>query len=101
MRFTSYWEECQLDLQIFQTCECEKRAVYEILKTGIVDERAPVFTTYHDQDITLIRLHVYGQGTKFTKKIIDSDENSLHLYCSVDTMPCGKNTLNEKPLEQK
>ena len=44
---------------------------------------------------------MYGQGTKFTKKIIDSDENSLHLYCSVDTMPCGKNTLNEKPLEQK
>lgn len=78
--------------------ECEKRAVYEKLKTGMVGERAPVFTRYHDQDITLVISHVYGEGTKLTKKIIDYDENSLYLYCSVDTMPY---TLNEKQFDQK
>lgn len=44
---------------------------------------------------------MYGEGTKLTKKIIDYDENSLYLYCSVDTMPYGKNTLNEKQFDQK
>ena len=43
---------------------------------------------------------MYGEGTKLTKKIIDYDENSLYLYCSVDTMPYGKNTLNEKQFDQ-
>lgn len=32
-----YCDECQLDLQAFQSCGCDKAAVYELLRTWIVD----------------------------------------------------------------
>ena len=56
-----YCEECHSDLQALQKCGCEKKAVYELLRTGMVGGPAQVFTRYHDKNITRIRSHVYGE----------------------------------------
>ena len=82
---------------------CEKVAVYELLRTGMVDGPGQVFTSYHEKDITSIRSHVYGEKSKLTKGVIGFDANVLYLYCSGDVMPCGKDTLvlNNKPFDQK
>ena len=98
-----YCEECQSDKQALEKCECEKAAVYELLRTGMVGGPAQVFTRYHENNITCIRFYVYGEKGKLTKGIIGYDANGLYLYCSGDVMPCGKETLvvNKKPFEQK
>ena len=98
-----YCKECQLDMQALERCECEKTAVYELLRTGMVGGPAHVFTRYHEKDITRIRSHVYGEKSRLTKGIIGYDANSLYLYYSGDVMPCGKDTLivNKKPFDQK
>ena len=82
---------------------CEKVAVYELLRTGMVGGPGQVFTSYHGKDITRIRSHVYGEKSKLTKGVISFDANALYLYCSGDIMPCGKDTLglNNKPFDQK
>ena len=38
-----------------------------------------------------------------TKGVIGYGTNALHLYCSGDVLPCGKDTLvvNKKPFDQK
>ena len=103
LKYGGYCEECQLDLQALQKCGCEKAAVYELLRTGMVGGPAQVFTRYHEKDITRIRSHVYGEKSKLTKGTIGYDANALYLYCSGDVVPCGKDTLvvNKKPLDQK
>ena len=45
----AYCEECQLAMK------CEKAAVYELLRTGMVGGQAQVFTRYHEKGITRIR----------------------------------------------
>ena len=90
-------------MQALGRCECEKAAVYELLRTSMVGGPAQVFTRYHEKVITSIRSHVYGEKSKLTRDIIGYDANSLYLYCSGDVMPCGKDTLvvNKKPFDQK
>ena len=62
-----YCEECQLDMQALERCECEKTVVYELLRTGVVRGPKQVFTRYHEKDITRIRFHVYGENGELTK----------------------------------
>ena len=45
-------------MEAFEKCECEKAAVYELLKTGMVGGPAQVFTRYYEKDITCIRSYV-------------------------------------------
>ena len=61
-----------------------------------------VFARNHEEDITHIRSHVYGEKNNLTKGVIGYDANALYLYCSGDVMPCVKDTLvvNEKPFDQ-
>ena len=96
-----YCEECQLDLIALQNCGCEKTAIYELLRKDIMGGPAQVFMRYHEEDITHIRSHVYGEKSKLSKDAITYDANALYLYCSGDVMPCGKDTLvvNEKPFD--
>ena len=90
-------------MQALGRCECEKAALYELLRTSMVGGPAQVFTRYHEKVITRIRSHVYGEKSKLTRDIISYDANSLYLYFSGDVMPCGKDTLvvNKKPFDQK
>ena len=103
MKCGGYCEECQLDMKALEKCGCEKAAVYELLRTGMVGGPAQVFTRYHEKDITRIRSHVYGEKSKLTKGIIGYDVNALYLYSSDDVMPCGKDALavNKKRYDQK
>ena len=50
-------------MQALEKCVCEKTAVYELLRTGMVGWPAQVFTRYHEKDITCIRSHE-GKLTK-------------------------------------
>ena len=102
MKCGGYCEECPLDMQALEKCGCEKASIYELLRTGMVDGPAQIFTSYHEKDISRIRYHVYGEKRKLTKSVIGYDLNSLYLYCSGDIMPCGKETLvvNSKPFHQ-
>ena len=90
-------------MQALERCKCEKTAVSELLRTGMVRGPVQVFTSYHEKDITRIRPHVYGEKSNLTKGVIGYDANVLYLYCSGDVMPCGKDTLvvNKKPFDQK
>ena len=103
MKYAGYCGECQLDMQALERCGCEKAAVYDLLRTGMVGGPAQVFTRYHERVITRIRSHVYGEKSKLTKGVIGFDANSLYLYCSGDVMLCGKDRLlvNKKPFDQK
>ena len=92
LKYGVYCEECQPDMQALETCECEKTAVYELLRTDMVGGLAQVFTRYHEKDITHIRSHVYGEKSRLTKGVIGYDANALYLYCSGDLMPCDKDT---------
>ena len=87
-----YCKECQLDMQALERCECEKTAVYELLRTGMVGGPAHVFTRYHEKGITRIRSH----ESLLTKGAIGYDAIG-------DVMPCGKDMLvvNKKPFDQK
>ena len=51
-------------MQALEKCECEKTAVYDLLRTGMVGGPAQVFTRYHEKNITRIRSHVYGGKSK-------------------------------------
>ena len=84
-------------------CRCKKVAVYNLLKTGMVDGPAQVFTRYHEKDITRIRSHVNGEKNKLAKGVVGYDANALYIYCSGDAMPCGKDTMvvNKKLFEKK
>ena len=99
----AYCEECQLAMKALEKCECEKAAVYELLRTGMVGGQAQVFTRYHEKGITRIRSHVYEEKSKLRKGVIGYDANPLYLYCSGDVMPCGRDTLAgyKKPFDQK
>ena len=90
-------------MHALEKCGCEKAAVYELLRTGMLGRPAQVFTRYHEKDITSKRSHVHGEKSKLTKGIIGYDANVLYLYCSGDVMVCGKETLvvNKKPFHQK
>ena len=98
-----YCKECQSGMQALERCKCEKTAVSELLRTGMVRGPVQVFTSYHEKDITRIRPHVYGEKSNLTKGVIGYDANVLYLYCSGGLMPCGKDTLdvNKKPFDQK
>ena len=84
-------------------CRRKKVAVYNLLKTGMVDGPAQVFTRYHEKDITRIRSHVNGGNSEMAKGVVGHDANALYLYCSGDVMPCGKDTMlvNKKLFEKK
>ena len=103
LKCRDYCEECQLDMQTLKRCGCEKTAVYDLLRAGMVGGPVQVFTRSHEKDITSIRSHEYGKKSKLTKSVIGYDTNSLYRYCSGDVMPCGKETLvvNNKPFDQK
>ena len=90
-------------MQALEKCRCEKAAVYDLLRTGMVGGPAQVFTRYREKDITRIRFHVYGEKGKLAKGIICYDANALYLYSSGDVMPCGKDVVavNKKPYNQK
>ena len=62
-------------MQTLEKCGCEKAAIYELLKTGMVGGPAQVFTRYHEKDIRDIRPHVYGEKSKLTKGVIGYDAN--------------------------
>ena len=103
LRCGAFCKECQLDMQALARGKCEKTAVYDLLRTDMVDGPAQVFTRSHEKDITRIRSHLYGEKSKLTRGIIGYDPNSLYLYCLGDVMPCDKDTLvvNKKPFDQK
>ena len=90
-------------MQALEKYDCEKAAVYELLRAGMVGGEAQVFTRSHEKNITRTRFHVYGEKGKLTKGIIGYDANSLCLYCSGDVKPFGKDTLvvNKNSFEQK
>ena len=90
-------------MQALEGYECQKAAVYELVRTGMVGGPAQVFTRCHEKDITCKRSHVYGENSKLTKGVIGCDANGLYLYCSSNVMPCGKEMLivNKKPFDQK
>ena len=67
LRCGAYCKECQLDMQALARGKCEKTAVYDLLRTGMVDGPAQVFTRYHEKDITRIRSHLYGEKSKLTR----------------------------------
>ena len=96
-------KECQFDMQALKKWVSEKAAVYELLRTSMVSGPAQVFTRCHEEDITRIRFHVYGEKGKMIKVVIGYDANSLYLYYSGNVMPCGKEALamNRKPYDQK
>ena len=89
-------------MQYLKRCECEKTAVYDLVRTGMLGGPAQVFTRYHEKDIIRIRFHVYRERGKLTKRIIGYDANALYLFSTGNVIPCGKNTLvvNKKPFEQ-
>ena len=60
-------EEFLLDMQTLKKWGCEKAAVNELLRTGMVVGPAQVFTRYHEKDITRIRSHVHGEKSKLIK----------------------------------
>ena len=86
MKSGGYWEECRLDKQALERCECKKTTAYELLSTGMVGVPAHVFTRDHEKGITRIRSHVYGEKGKLTKVVIGYDANSLYLCCSGDDL---------------
>ena len=90
-------------MQALEKCGYEKTAVYDLLRTGMVNGPAQVFTRYHEKDITRIKSHVYGEKSKLKKGIVSYDANALYPHCSGDVMPCGKDTLvvNKKLFDQK
>ena len=98
-----YCKECKVDMQALEKCGCEKAALYELLRTGMVRGLAQVFTRHHEKDITRIRFHVYEEKGKLIKVVIGYVANGLYLHCLGDVMPCGKDTLivNKKPFDQK
>ena len=81
----------------------KKAVIYELLGTGIVGGPAQVLIKYHEKDIVRIRSHVYGEENKLKNNVLGYVAYYLYLYCSVDVMPCGKDTLagNEKPFDLK
>ena len=90
LKYVGYCEECQSDMQALEKCGCEKTAVYDLLRTGMVGGPAQVFTRYHEKDIIRIRSHVYEEKSKLAKGVIGYNANALYLYCSWDVMRCGK-----------
>ena len=74
-------------MQALEKRECEKTAVYGLLRTGMVGGPAQAFTRYHEKNITRMRSHVYGEKSKLTKGVIVYDANGLYLHCSGDVMP--------------
>ena len=54
-----YCEECQLDMQVLESCGCEKAAIYDLLRADMVGGPAQVLTKYHERDFSLTRSHVY------------------------------------------
>ena len=77
LKYDVYCEECQLDIKALEKCGCEKAAVYELLRTGMVGGPAQVFTRYHEKDITRIRSHVYEEKSNLTKGVIGYNANAL------------------------
>ena len=86
-----------------EKCKCEKKTVYDLLRTSMVGRPAQAFARYYEKGITRIRSHVYQEKSKLTKGVTGYDGNALYLYCSGDVMPCGKDTLvvKKKPCDEK
>ena len=93
LKYDDYYEECQLDLTALQESRCEKVAVSQLLRTGMVGTPAQVFTRCHDKDITRIRSHVFGEKSKLTKGVLGYNAKSLCIYCSGDVIVDGQDTL--------
>ena len=77
-------------MQTLENCGCEKTAVFELLRTGMVGGPAQVFIRYHEKYITHIRFHVYGEKSKLIKGVIGYNANALYLFCSGVIIPVEK-----------
>lgn len=79
-------------------CDSEKEAIYEALRIGVVGGPAEVFTKCYERDIIHIR-----SEKKLAKNFIGYDANSFYLFCSIDEISCGKESLvvNEKSFYRK
>ena len=73
-------------MQTLERCKCEKTAIYELLRTGMVGGTAQVITRYHEKDITRIRSHMYGEKSKLTRDIIVYDD--IVCIFTVQVMQC-------------
>ena len=98
-----YCQDCLADQDKLKKCKCDERAVYNLLKTGMVGGPSIVFCRYHEAGVTQIRSHKYGKEAKPCSGVIGYDANALYLYCSGSEMPCGKDALvlNRRPYEEK
>ena len=83
-------KECQLDMQTLERCKCEKTAIYELLRTGMVGGTAQVITRYHEKDITRIRSHMYEEKSKLTWDIIVYDDIVCIFTVQVMQFPVAK-----------
>ena len=54
LKCSGYCKECQLDMQALKKCECEKTALYELLRTGMLGGSGQVFTSYHTHKTSCI-----------------------------------------------
>ena len=54
LKCSGYCNECQLDMQALKKCECEKTALYELLRTGMLGGSGQVFTSYHTHKTSCI-----------------------------------------------
>ena len=77
LKYGAYCEKCQLHMLALERCECEKTAVYDLLRTDVMGGPAQVFTRYHEKDVTCIRSHVYEEKRKLTKGIIGYGANAF------------------------
>ena len=103
IRSGGYCQDCLADQDKLKKCKCDERAVYNLLKTGMVGGPSIVFCRYHEVGVTQIRSHKYGKEAKPCSGVIGYDANALYLYCSGSELPCGKDTLvlNRRPYEEK
>ena len=81
---------CKDCKQVRADCtQCTKNKPYESFKTGMVRAPSIIFCQYAEVGKFQIRSHKYPDA-KICKSINGWDANSLHLYCSGQEMPCGK-----------
>ncbi|XP_057317067.1 uncharacterized protein LOC130660625 [Hydractinia symbiolongicarpus] len=79
--------------QVQKTCEkCTRNEAYQLLRTGMVGGPTIVFCRYHEQDVTGIRSHVYGEPHK-CRTILGYDANMLYPSALMQDFSCVKKHL--------
>ena len=113
-------EECEKCKEIRDgNCKiCTKNEAYEMLKTGMIGGPSIVFCRYAEAGVSKIRSHIYsgsgseagdresgeaaaGADAKICRSVQGLDANSLHLFCSGQEMPCGKEKVFQANPEEK